>query len=444
MPLIERILDGVPASSAETVEGERVPTPPAAQAHADLEALIAYSLVSLIAPEGSSPSGITRMRLHPLVRELARQEWAHLPALEQEAALGGLLAGGRAWLARHQSLSISAVETPALDEDLVAGAVCEAVARHSELHQAMAVAEAWGDYLYVRNLPLDREMAGLQLECARWIGDRRAEVAALRHLAGPNGLEGQQDDATAYRQAALAIAREMGDQLEVLSLLSLLGSSVAFSGMRREAERMYEEASAIDREMGDRLTDGGALGLLGEFARAMGRFEEAERWYQRALASCRATGDIASEAVHEVNLGLLYEQMGDTAAAQRIYEDRLAWGRAYGHRLGIGLLLNALGQLALRAGDLEIAGPPASWPRRSLTWNRAVSRRWSCRYAAIWRSWWDWRRCAAVIGRQQRRRSRKRSASLTRTAHWRRVDRPPRTSGPSCANCWPGCESSRY
>jgi tetratricopeptide (TPR) repeat protein len=54
-------------------------------------------------------------------------------------------------------------------------------------------------------------------------------------------------------------------------------------------------------------------------------------------------------------LGFLYEQMGHTAAAQRLYEELLPRVRPAGHWLGIGMLLNALGQLALRAGHLETA-----------------------------------------------------------------------------------------
>jgi tetratricopeptide (TPR) repeat protein len=355
LPLIERMLQAVPASSAEPAqgdrEGDRAETPPPTHAHADLEALLAYSLVSLVAPQETSATGMMRVRLHPLVRELAREEWMHLPGPEQEAALGGLLAGVRAWLVRYRSVSVSDLETLASDEELIAGTVREAVARHVELPRVVAIVTAWGDYLYARNQPLDREMAELQLEGARWIGDRRAEVEALCSLAREVGLAGQQNEATAYRQAALAIAREMGDQLAVLSLLSRLGATA----VRAEAERMYEEANTIACELGDQLTDWSALANLGTFAREMGRLEEAEQWYLRALESTRASGNTFNVGSVETYLGFLYEQMGHTAAAQRLYEGLLPLCRVGGHRLGLGMLLNALVQLALRAGHLETA-----------------------------------------------------------------------------------------
>jgi tetratricopeptide (TPR) repeat protein len=351
LPIIEHMLADVSASVLEPVQQ-------GAAVQADLEAFVAYSLVGLVPAGGDAGRGTApRVRLHPLVRELAREKWAQLPALEQEAVLHGLLAGAHAWLAQHQSLGLSPadIETLASDEQLIAGAVREAVVRHIDLPQVIAIAEAWGDYLYARNLPLEREMAGLQLEAARRIGDRPAEVEALRKLARASDLAGQHDVATAYRQEALAIARGAGDQLAVLNLLCLLGETAAKRDVREEAEWRYEEASAIAREMGDRVTDSRTLSNLGALAKAMGRFEEAERWYQHALESDRTAGNVLNEAITQTLLGFLYEQTGDIAAAQRVYEDLLPRGRAYGHRWGIGMVLNALGQLALRTGDLETA-----------------------------------------------------------------------------------------
>jgi transcriptional regulator with XRE-family HTH domain len=114
-PLIKRLVGGVSAASPEISESYQAGRSPSAQAHADLQALIAYSLVGLVAGEGSS---VPRVRPHPVVRELAREEWARLPAAEQKAALQALLAGVRDWLAVHQiqdpGVYLSPPEDPAL------------------------------------------------------------------------------------------------------------------------------------------------------------------------------------------------------------------------------------------------------------------------------------------------------------------------------------------
>jgi hypothetical protein len=79
LPIVERMVEGVPTDQTSV-----------APTRDDLEALVAYSLVSLMSPSGQDA---TRVRLHPLVRELAREEWARQPETTRRAALAGLAPG---------------------------------------------------------------------------------------------------------------------------------------------------------------------------------------------------------------------------------------------------------------------------------------------------------------------------------------------------------------
>jgi tetratricopeptide (TPR) repeat protein len=322
----------------------------------DLEALVAYSLVGLVATEGSETP---RVRLHPLVRELAREEWTQLPEAEQEAALTALLAGVRDWVAQYPpSFDPGAYarnsQALALDLDLIAGALRVAVAHREARRQVIAIAQAWQDYFYL-NPPLAREMGRLRLESARALGDRQAEMLALEALTRVGQFSGSQDELIAYRQAALAIARELGDKPHVLALLGFLGEDAALRGQTEDAERMYAEASAIAGELGDQLTDPRALNGLGVFAAGLGRLPEAERWFQRAITSLQAAGDLIHIGSPLTNLGFVYARMRDTAAAQQTFEGLLQFTRGYGTSVGLVVYLNALGQLALWAGDLQAA-----------------------------------------------------------------------------------------
>src|SRR5262245_56222289 len=76
LAVIERMLDALPPDASNT-------------AMSDLEVLSACSLVSF----ETGDDGTQRIRMHRLVRELAREEWGRLSIERQHLALTGLLAG---------------------------------------------------------------------------------------------------------------------------------------------------------------------------------------------------------------------------------------------------------------------------------------------------------------------------------------------------------------
>jgi tetratricopeptide (TPR) repeat protein len=358
LPPIERMLAGVPAASPDQLDTDRAGGPPSAQA--DLDALAAYSLVGLVAGAGGS---VPRMRLHPLVRELAREEWARLSASDQQAALQALLAGMLEWLllyrgdAASSALDAASIALKALapDEDLIAGALRTASAQQMELRQVLDIVEAWDLYLWERNHRLDLEMRLLQLEGARMLGDRRAELHALNLLVRASGFSGREEEAARYRQAALAIAHELDDRVEILRMLGAIGEVTAARGSRAEAEQLYAEAQALASELGDRFTDFDAQNNLGNAARALDRLDDAAKWYRRAMASAHAAGNFLYELMSKSNLAVVYDYSGQLAAARTLLEeiDQATPQKVYPY--AVGGVWNALGQLALRMGNLDEA-----------------------------------------------------------------------------------------
>jgi tetratricopeptide (TPR) repeat protein len=135
-------------------------------------------------------------------------------------------------------------------------------------------------------------------------------------------------------------------------LLGYLGADAAEHGHPEEAERMNKEASASAQELGDLLTDWNALNGLGALASALWHLPEAKIWFDRAIVSAQAEGNLFHEGTTRINLGFLYANLGDTATAQQIHEEVLRIIRPYGMAVGTAIQLNALGQLALRTGDL--------------------------------------------------------------------------------------------
>jgi tetratricopeptide (TPR) repeat protein len=267
------------------------------------------------------------------------------------------LAGVRKWLLQNQDAGGGILKVLALDEDLIAGALRTASTQQMELRQVLDIIDAWDLYLWERNHRLDLEMRGLQLESACTLGDRQAELHALNRLVRASGFSGREEEAARYRQAALALAHELGDQVEILRMLGAIGEVTAARGSRTEAEQLYAEAQALASELGERFTDFDALNNVGNAARALDRLDDAAQWYNRAMASAHAAGDLLYEYMIKSNLAVVYDYSGQLAAAQTLLEEiaqETAQSRT-DYPYGAGGVWNALGQLALKMGNLEDA-----------------------------------------------------------------------------------------
>jgi tetratricopeptide (TPR) repeat protein len=355
LSIVEALLAGMPAGQDEDALAG---SSPAARARTDLDALVAYSLVSLSAAQGTEAATMPRVRLHPLVRELAREEWARLPVADQSTALSALLAGAQDWVSEHPDDTARTYATLEQDEELIAGALRTALARQVALPTVIATVTAWHRYLRLRGWRFTQEMSTLELESARALGDRVAELNALSRLLGAaKYLGGRDAEALQYGREALVIARVLGDPVLILEVLGDMAEVLGREEARAPAEQAYEEASAIARALGDQAMDSDALNYLGEIARAARHLEEAVGWYQRALEEAQASGaGLWEVSMIQANLGITFGSLRDVGAAQRYLEEGLATARAAGgNAYSVGGFLVGLAQLALWAGDLETA-----------------------------------------------------------------------------------------
>jgi tetratricopeptide (TPR) repeat protein len=336
LPIIERMLADVPPVHDGV-----------AAARDDVEVLVAYSLVGL-----STMDGIVtpRVRLHPLVRELAREEWARQDEGTRRAALDGLLAGVNAWITPPLRLSDrELVALLAPDEDLILGALRQAYAEQVDLSLALTVTTALERFVVMWYRPgILEELANGLLHAARALGDRRAELVALDGLAQIGETTGHGADAVRYRQEALPIAREMGEQAKVVEYTAALGSSAAEAGRLDEAQRLYDEALATARGMDEHPMDGRMLNILGILAVKLGHLDEAASLLERASARARATGDLNMEILALYNLADVFEMRGDYREARRLFDQSLALNHDAMTALGMEL-------------DAEVEGPEAAW-----------------------------------------------------------------------------------
>lgn len=339
-PVIERLLAGV---GADLEGGTALPAD-------DLDALAVLSLVTPLPPdEGSSDP---RLRLHPLLRELAAGEWRAQPEETRRAGIVALLAAVRGLVAEHAH----DFARLAREEELVAGAVEGAAAAHVEPRMLAETVDALNSYLtFGGHWRLGMQLLALQLEARYEVDDRAGEDTTLNNLGLLASDLGDRSAAYAYYAQALAIAREVGDRDGEGTTLGNLGTMAADLGENPVARRYYEQAVAIFREVGNRDGEGSTLNNLGKLVSDLGDKPAARRYYEQALAIFREVGDCAREGITLNNLGLLVLNLGDKSAVRAYFEQALAIHREIGNRAQEGITLNNLGGLAGDLGDKAAA-----------------------------------------------------------------------------------------
>jgi tetratricopeptide (TPR) repeat protein len=371
-PFVEQLFDTMP-----------LPPGQAELAEDDLDLLATLSLISLIAPDdpadsfhrlslplfspllaGSAPDAssiaapkttapaTTRVRLHPLLRELAREEWVTQSAETQRAGLQALVAGVRMLAEEYQS-NFAALSR---EVDMLAGALRGAAREHVALQHLSAAIDALFEYLSVSgHWRMGLELLTLQRNARRDLGDRAGEGATLNHLGILSVDLGRTEPAVWIFEQALAIGREVHDRKCEGEALHWLGLIAYFQGHIEQAKSSLERALELVREVHDHKTEGEVLNDLGLVAQIRGNHSEAEQYFQKALSIEHDAQNWRGEGITLTNLGNVAQSLGRKAEAVEYYKQALLLQRKIGAKLGEAATLNFVGQLAQELGRKEEA-----------------------------------------------------------------------------------------
>lgn len=375
-PVIEHLLAAVPTAGVPTEAAED-----------DLDLLAALSLVSVTA-DGTGQ----RVGLHPLLRELAREEWARQPGATRTACLAALLENAH-HLASHLRTDFAAL---AREEDLIAGAVRQAAQAAIAPREVSATVAALERYLDAGGRwRLGLELSQAQLDACRALGDhvgegtalnnqgylaqrlgqlgeaadrysralalrraagdRAGEAETLNNLGGLAQTQGQRAEARDFFEQALTLRRELTDRAGEATILNNLGTLANQEGRREAAAEAFAQALALRRDLGDRAGEGLVLNNLGGLAQEQGQRDEAKAYYEQGLTLLHEARSQANEAAALNNLGALAQESDHLDEATRYYEQALSIRRAIGDRGGEGTTLANLGALAIQQGRLDDA-----------------------------------------------------------------------------------------
>ncbi len=243
--------------------------------------------------------------------------------------LRGHLSEGREWLRRSLA---EAGAAPLAD-------------RARALDGAGVLAESQGD---------DAEAeAHHEAALALWreLGDRGGMARSLLNLGIAAEKRGDPQRVTALQEAALALSREADDRPGIAAALANQGFTALDRGDHDRAAVCFAESLLLFRELNDQRNLSVILDGLAALAFHAGDFGRAAALFEEALALLRGLGDRLASANALANLGHSVQQLGDVDRAAALYAEALGLFRELGDRGGTAFALTHLGRLAHRLGD---------------------------------------------------------------------------------------------
>lgn len=294
-----------------------------------------------------------RYRLHPLLRDYARQ-------LGQEPDLPRRFS--RIFLDYVQQ---HAADHTALEQESSNILAALALAQEQNHHTAFidAVITLFPYWQSQGHLEQARHYLQQAEAVARRQSYQKGLMIVLYHQGYTAMKQGQPEQAELYYQEALDLARQANDPNQTSELLLKLGALAHRRGQYEDAAVFYNEALTLARELDDPNRVAGLLINLGLVAAVQGQVDEAMAYYEEALTVVRAIENTDLTIIVLQNLGSLVDERGDYAQAKAYFQEGLALAEALNDP---ELRSRILGNLGLTACNLGNYAEAAAYFRTGL------------------------------------------------------------------------------
>jgi hypothetical protein len=318
VPVVEALMGAVPHRKARAT----------VLAQEDLEQFAGLSLVAVVP---GRTKGERRVRLHPLLRALAANEWKRQPRKVRIAALVGLTGGVQAWLESAQDRPGRDPQAVMAGPDgpLVAGTVQLAISERATFMRAhgrgeLVLSRVAFDNLHTLSrrlaaIDLTREYLERALANATAQGARDEECRTLAALGFLHYTRGEFETARNCCEQALSLSRKLG--LRNVEANMLVGLGDIAIGMRDlgGAHLVLDQALALARVVGDREVECLALVDCGDVARMERRMEDAKHYLEQAASLNRTLGSAHRGAEILAATARWYRENGDRDQAQECF-----------------------------------------------------------------------------------------------------------------------------
>jgi tetratricopeptide (TPR) repeat protein len=300
-----------------------------------------------------------RYRLHPLLRDYAREQCQALAAAERRMAeYYSALAqehGGKIHTAGvHAALAV-------LDAELANVVAAQRWARgQNDADGARLTRDfvygAMSDYFYLR-AQWDDLLAWSQagLAACRQLSDERGQSEILKNIGAVHDCKGEYDAALAAYAESRAIAERIGDTAGLARTLTNIGNVHYSKGEYDAALAAYAESRAIAERIGDTAGLATTLMNIGIVHRSKGEYDAALAAHAESRAIKERIGDTAGLAGLLNSIGDVHYSKGEYDAALAAYAESRAIAERIGDAAGLAATFNSIGEVRRLKGEYNAA-----------------------------------------------------------------------------------------
>jgi hypothetical protein len=246
----------------------------------------------------------------------------------------------------HRALNVETLKA----QVVAAAEKLEDQAELPQLFFSMAVTDAESGYEYSRA----EEYGLLAVAWARRLEQWEVAARCLNFLSSLSWYQGQRPRANTYTAEAESVARQHNIQRTLASLTNGRGIRAVELGQFAEAEAAFKEFEAYCRKEQNAYWLAACMTNLGEVAYRQRQYEQADWYYNEAI---RMTEQINGSRPGAVLLmrGKIAAALGNPAQAEAFADEALRSEREAGHPRGISNVLGGVGDIALSIGQDEFA-----------------------------------------------------------------------------------------
>ena len=157
----------------------------------------------------------------------------------------------------------------------------------------------------------------------------------------------------ATSRRACPVFRELGDDANLSGHLGVLAFAAIADGDDREARALAEEALAVAQQARDPMKEAYALSTLGWVLAEQGKLDESQRVVEESIRRARELGNVRSVASWTKALGGITFLQGNYPRARELFEQSLAILRSLDDAWGTQGSLTGLALVALEEHDTD-------------------------------------------------------------------------------------------
>lgn len=281
-------------------------------------------------------SRIRRWRLHPLIKDYAREKLISGDRLgsivEKFLLMYRRVIKGEWNLAGSLDTEMPNIRF-AIDQAFMLQ-LCQPLIETAQLIFPTLFNGAW--------YSLGQSVLGQALNAARALGDRKAEIFFLKGLSLLQLGLGNTRSAQENLNRSLRLAQSENYEEDVADILIQLGKVEHDMGNRRQAQTYFTRSLALARKIKSSNLIGRNLNNLATGLIADARYEEAEKILCEALEISRVPKNGVSAHKILTNLGEISWYLRDIEQANVFWQDALALARAGAYRAGTAALLSSI------------------------------------------------------------------------------------------------------